>query len=46
MALLGMMPQNEAISTGALKIDGDASVLEKILANIGKDNPNFAISTK
>jgi len=46
MTLLGMMPQNEAISNGSLKIVGDASMLEKVLANIGKDNPNFAISTK
>jgi alkyl sulfatase BDS1-like metallo-beta-lactamase superfamily hydrolase len=46
MVLLGMMPRDEAISSGVLQIDGDPSLLEKLLTNFGEDYPNFAISTK
>ncbi len=46
MVFLGMKPQDEALSIGAMQIDGDASILTKLQMNIGQDNPSFKITNK
>ena len=44
--LTRVTPIEEAVKNGALKIDGDLSLIQKVAASIDPGNPIFAIATK
>ena len=42
----GAVSPDDAIANGTLKIDVDISLIQKVTANVEKENPNFEVANK